>query len=119
MEIAVAVPAFPLSSSNKILLFQILFRILFLAWVTLRKHRWVTFAERRSARVSSASVTLLNPRAREFPHEKYHHAMPLLIPLPMARCISALLIWPSGRRRSFGLHWVTFQRKDLHPAYCA
>src|SRR6266566_1621289 len=48
MEIAVAVPAFPLSSSNKILLFQILFRILFLAWVTLRKHRWVTFAERRS-----------------------------------------------------------------------
>src|SRR3989442_8920514 len=48
MEI-VAVPAFPLPSSNKIVLLQILFRILFLAWVTLKKHRWVAFAERRGS----------------------------------------------------------------------
>jgi hypothetical protein len=48
MEIAVAVPAFLLPSSNKILLLQILSRILFLEWFNLRKHRWVTFAERRS-----------------------------------------------------------------------
>ena len=47
MEIAVEVPASPPPSSNKILLLQILFRILFLGWVTLRAHRWVTFAERR------------------------------------------------------------------------
>jgi hypothetical protein len=40
MEIAVAVPGFQLPSSNKILVLQILFRILFLTWVTSRKQRW-------------------------------------------------------------------------------
>jgi hypothetical protein len=44
MEIAVAVPAFQLPSSNKILLLQILFRILFLTWV---KKAEVGLAERR------------------------------------------------------------------------
>lgn len=60
MEIAVEGPAFPLPSSNEILLLQILFRILFLGWATLRKHGWVTFAERRSDKGNAVTHIALN-----------------------------------------------------------
>ena|SRR6266705_2565941 len=64
MKTAVEGPAFPLPSSNDIFLFQILFRILFLGWATLRKHRWVTLGERRSLRRAQSDDTdVLLPQA--------------------------------------------------------
>jgi hypothetical protein len=79
MEIAVAVPACPLPSSNKILLLQILFRILFLGWITLRKHRWVTFAERRRSCPSAKLIELISETCLHFPGLNGLKAVPIFV----------------------------------------